>query len=268
MAVISSRAPASAFFGRSGLRRNIRVGPAGLGLFRRLRDIGTATAPYLLAAKAWRSEGWRQRARLAAPDWLPPDIDTSPRQTFYVVPAVLLRRHDYVPEVVGHWAGQLVCADPVDVATGLYSRRRWVHRSARESAAANPNSGIDPADRHPGRDRLGFAGSRRTSRLLAHSNLMPVTTAVGGVRVRRWMAPRNRGEVPGSGRIGCGGWWSRRHGRPSMGAEDTVRRSEIVALKLMSGDALQRSGLPHAYAAQARTAGRLQIARRADSRLR
>ncbi len=122
-AVISSRAhPRAAFFGRSGLRRNIRWDPLDSVYFAGYAMWNYLTTPYLLTREGvaveegapWQQEGETWRRLIVS---FPPDIDThSPRQTFYVDASGLLRRHDYVPEVVGHWARAAhYCADPVDV---------------------------------------------------------------------------------------------------------------------------------------------------------
>lgn len=173
-AVISSRAhPRAAFFGRSGLRRNIRWDPLDSVYFAGYAMWNYLTTPYLLTREGvaveegapWQQEGETWRRLIVS---FPPDIDThSPRQTFYVDASGLLRRHDYVG---GRWplgTGSSLLRRPVDV-DGFCIPDLPVGPPDRpgESLTALPNSGIDPADRHPGRDRLGFAGSRRTSRLL------------------------------------------------------------------------------------------------------
>lgn len=134
-AVISSRAhPRAAFFGRSGLRRNIRWDPLDSVYFAGYAMWNYLTTPYLLTREGvaveegapWQQEGETWRRLIVS---FPPDIDThSPRQTFYVDASGLLRRHDYVPEVVGHWARAAHnCADPVDVDGFVFPTCRWVH---------------------------------------------------------------------------------------------------------------------------------------------
>lgn len=134
-AVISSRAhPRAAFFGRSGLRRNIRWDPLDSVYFAGYAMWNYLTTPYLLTREGvaveegapWQQEGETWRRLIVS---FPPDIDThSPRQTFYVDASGLLRRHDYVPEVVGHWARAAhYCADPVDVDGFVFPTCRWVH---------------------------------------------------------------------------------------------------------------------------------------------
>lgn len=134
-AVISSRAhPRAAFFGRSGLRRNIRWDPLDSVYFAGYAMWNYLTTPYLLTREGvaveegapWQQEGETWRRLIVS---FPPDIDThSPRQTFYVDASGLLRRHDYVPEVVGHWARAAhYCADTVDVDGFVFPTCRWVH---------------------------------------------------------------------------------------------------------------------------------------------
>jgi hypothetical protein len=132
--VLSSRAEArAAFFGRSGLRRNLRWDVLDSVYFAGYAMWNYLTFPYLLTRQGvevsdsdtWPEGGetWR---RLGAS--FPPDIDThSPRQTFYVDAGGRLRRHDYVPEVIGRWArSDHYCADHVQAGGLLFPTRRWV----------------------------------------------------------------------------------------------------------------------------------------------
>ncbi len=133
--VISSRAnPRAAFFGRPGLRRNIRWDPLDSVYFAGYAMWNYLTMPYLLTrddvevseGETWQEEGetWqRLNARF------PPDLDThSRRQTFYFDSDGRLRRHDYVPEVIGRWARAAhYCADPVHAGGLVFPTRRWVH---------------------------------------------------------------------------------------------------------------------------------------------
>jgi len=133
--VIDSRAHArSAFFGRSGVRRNIRWDPLDSVYFAGYAMWNYLTAPYLLTregvqvseAGTWQQDGetWR---RLDAT--FPPDIAThSPRQTFYFDTAGRLRRHDYVAEVIGRWArAAQYCTDHMDVGGLVFPTRRRVY---------------------------------------------------------------------------------------------------------------------------------------------
>jgi hypothetical protein len=132
--VISSRANARAvFFGRSGLRRNIRWDPLDSVYFAGYAMWNYLTMPYVLTregvevgeGQTWQEGGetWR---RLTAS--FPPGIDThSRRQTFYFDAGGRLRRHDYVPDVIGRWARAAhYCADPVEAGGLAFSTRRWV----------------------------------------------------------------------------------------------------------------------------------------------
>jgi hypothetical protein len=132
--VLSSRAEARAeFFGRAGLRRNLRWDPLDSVYFAGYAMWNYLTFPYLLTREGvevsdgdtWQEGGetWR---RLDAN--FPPDIDThSRRQTFYVDAGGRLRRHDYVPEVIGRWARSAhYCADLVRAGGLLFPTRRWV----------------------------------------------------------------------------------------------------------------------------------------------
>lgn len=132
--VISSRTnPRAVFFGRSGLRRNIRWDPLDSVYFAGYAMWNYLTTPYLLTrdgvevgeGEKWQEEGqtWR---RLNVK--FPPHIDThSPRQTFYFDTSGLLRRHDYCPEVIGRWARAAhYCADPLTTGGFVFPTRRWV----------------------------------------------------------------------------------------------------------------------------------------------
>ncbi|SRR6266487_114428 len=135
--VLSSREHArAAFFGRSGLRRNLRWDALDCVYFAGYALWNYLAFPYLLTREGvevsegdpWKAgaETWR---RLDAS--FPPDIDThSPRQTFYVDAGGLLRRHDYIPLVIGlarnaHYAHY--CADHVRAGGLVFPTRRWVH---------------------------------------------------------------------------------------------------------------------------------------------
>ncbi len=133
--VISSRANArTAFFGRSGLRKNIRWDPLDSVYFAGYAMWNYLTAPYLLTregvdvseGETWQQGGetWR---RLNA--HFPPEFVThSPRQTFYFDADGHLRRHDYVAEVIGRWArAAQYCTDPVRAGGLVFPTRRRVY---------------------------------------------------------------------------------------------------------------------------------------------
>ncbi|BBX58519.1 hypothetical protein NJB1907f44_21030 [Mycobacterium marinum] len=133
--VLSSRTNArAAFFGRPGLRRNIRWDPLDSVYFAGYAMWNYLTTPYLLTREGvevsevqpWQQGGqtWR-RLRVS----FPATIDThSPRQTYYFDGDGQLRRHDYVPEVIGHWARAAhYCAEPIEADGLVFPTRRWVH---------------------------------------------------------------------------------------------------------------------------------------------
>jgi hypothetical protein len=133
-ATIASRdEPRPAFSGRSGLRRNLRWDALDATYFAGYAMWNYLTTPYLLTRDGvevtdgdpWSQDGetWR---RLEVS--FPPGLDThSPRQTFYFDDKRLLRRHDYVAEVVGGWAhGAHYCADHVEAGGLIFPTRRWV----------------------------------------------------------------------------------------------------------------------------------------------
>jgi hypothetical protein len=131
--VASRERPRELFFGRAGLRRNLRWDALDSIYFAGYAWWNYLSVPFLLAREdvrvheiePWREGGetWR---RLEA--HFPDDLDThSPRQLFYYDPALRLRRHDYTAEVVGRWARAAhMCADHVEVDGLLFPTRRWV----------------------------------------------------------------------------------------------------------------------------------------------
>lgn len=132
--VLESRErPRELFFGRSGVRRNLRWDALDAAYFAGYAWWNYLNVPYLLAREdvaVGELEPWRERGetwrRLSTS--FPPAIEThSERQTFYYDEALRLRRHDYVAEVIGGWARAAhMCADHV-VAGGLtFPTRRWV----------------------------------------------------------------------------------------------------------------------------------------------
>ncbi|BBX44426.1 hypothetical protein GCM10009641_54060 [Mycobacterium cookii] len=132
--VISSRENARApFFGPSGLRRNFRWDALDAAYFAGYAMWNYLTAPYLLTrddvevseGKRWQESGqtWR---RLHA-HFSPRTPTHSPRQTFYFDEEGLLRRHDYVAEVVGRWARAAhYSTDHVHADGFVFPTRRWV----------------------------------------------------------------------------------------------------------------------------------------------
>jgi hypothetical protein len=108
--VASRDNPRAAFFGRAGLRRNLRWDALDSTYFAGYAMWNYLTMPLLLTRDGVRvAEG--ERWREAGQEWrrlevdFPPDLDThSAHQTFYVDSSGLIRRHDYTAEVVGGWA--------------------------------------------------------------------------------------------------------------------------------------------------------------------
>lgn len=131
--VESRHVPRPEFSGRSGLRRNLRWDALDATYFAGYAMWNYLTTPYLLTregVEASEGEPWSQDGetwrRLEVT--FPPGLDThSTRQTFYFDDRRLLRRHDYVAEVVGGWAhGAHYCADHVEAGGLTFPTRRWV----------------------------------------------------------------------------------------------------------------------------------------------
>lgn len=125
--------PRAEFFGRSGVRRNFRWDELDAIYFAGYAWWNYLNVPYLLLREGVRtaegetwSEGGQTWRRLEAT--FPETLDThSRRQTFYYDADLRLRRHDYVAEVVGHWARAAhMCADHVRAGGLLFPTRRWV----------------------------------------------------------------------------------------------------------------------------------------------
>ena len=132
--VLASRSdPRAAFFGASGLRRNLRWDPLDSAYFAGYAMWNYLTTPYLLTSDglevseggAWEEGGERWR-RLDAR--FPRSIAThSGTQTFYFDAHCCLKRHDYIAEVIGGWARVAhYCADHVQAGGLMFPTRRWV----------------------------------------------------------------------------------------------------------------------------------------------
>jgi hypothetical protein len=132
--VLASRLnPRAEFFGRSGLRRNLRWDMLDATYFAGYAWWNYLNHPYLLTREgmevreleAWREDGdtWR---RLEAR--FPPGLDThSPVQVFYYDRELRLRRHDYTADVIGGLARAAhLCSDHVEVDGLLFPTRRRV----------------------------------------------------------------------------------------------------------------------------------------------
>lgn len=131
----SRQRPRELFFGRSGLRRNLRWDALDFAYFAGYAWWNYLNVPYLLAREGVRVqeiEPWREPG--SAQTWrrlearFPTDLDThSPRQVFYYDGELRLRRHDYTAEVVGAWARAAhMCAAHVEAGGLLFPTRRWV----------------------------------------------------------------------------------------------------------------------------------------------
>jgi hypothetical protein len=132
--VLESRSdPRSRFFGLAGVRRNLRWDALDSAYFAGYAMWNYLTTPLLLTrdgvevaeGEPWEADGepWR---RLEAR--FPADLDThSEAQTFYFDDRGMLRRHDYVPEVIGRWARAAhMCAEHVESGGLVFPTRRWV----------------------------------------------------------------------------------------------------------------------------------------------
>ncbi|MFE5789304.1 hypothetical protein [Rhodococcus erythropolis] len=128
--------PRSAFFGLSGVRRNLHWDALDTAYFAGYAFWNYLTAPLLLArdditvaeAEPWQESGqqWRRLQATFAPA-----IDTHCRQqTFYVDNGGLIRRHDFVAEPVGNWAKAALYCDQHREFDGLTfpARRRVLPR--------------------------------------------------------------------------------------------------------------------------------------------
>jgi|Tabmets5t2r1_1033131.scaffolds.fasta_scaffold67949_2 hypothetical protein len=132
--LLESRAAArSAFGGLSGVRRNLRWDALDATYFAGYAMWNYLTTPLLLTrdgvdvseGEDW-SEGGETWRRLEVE--FPSHIDThSDRQSFYFDARGVLRRQDYVAEVVGRWARAAHYCDEHVRAGGLvFPTRRWV----------------------------------------------------------------------------------------------------------------------------------------------
>ncbi len=125
--------PRACFFGRPGLRRNLRWDALDSAYFAGYAWWNYLNHPLLLTradvaveeGEPLRSGGelWR---RLDVT--FPAGLDThSRRQSFLYDERLRLRRHDYVADVVGRWARAAhMCADHREVGGLLIPTRRWV----------------------------------------------------------------------------------------------------------------------------------------------
>ena len=132
--VLESRPdPRTAFSGIAGLRRNVRWDALDSTYFAGYAMWNYLTTPLLFTREGidvsegepWAEDGEQWR-RLDAT--FPSDLDThSPRQTFYFDARGVLRRHDYVAEVVGRFAhAGHYCDEHVRAGGLVFPTKRWV----------------------------------------------------------------------------------------------------------------------------------------------
>ena len=125
--------PRSAFFGLSGIRRNLHWDPLDTTYFAGYAFWNYLTAPHLLTHDGvtvieggpCRESGRRWRRLVAT---FPADINTHCRQQiFYVDAEGLIRRHDFVAEPVGAWANAaLYCSQYRRIDGILFPTQRRV----------------------------------------------------------------------------------------------------------------------------------------------
>jgi len=125
--------PRSAFFGLSGLRRNVHWDPLDVAYFAGYASWNYLTSPLLLTrddvtvteGEPWqeRGESWR-RLEVSFPLGFHTHCQ---QQTFYVDTDGLIRRHDFVAEAVGKWANAALYCDQHRQFDGLlFPTRRCV----------------------------------------------------------------------------------------------------------------------------------------------
>lgn len=162
--LVSARRNARAAFG--GLRRTFRWDALDAAYFAGYASWNYLTTPLLLTREgvtvAEGAAGARWRRLVVS---FPPDLHThSPRQTFHIDAAGLVRRHDYVAEPVGRWARAAQFCDEHRWFAGLaFPTRRRVRPRAGGRALPGPilvSLDIDHVDveRPEVRRRPGRAG--------------------------------------------------------------------------------------------------------------
>lgn len=131
--------PRSAFFGLSGIRRNIHWDPLDVAYFAGYAFWNYLTSPLLLTREGVTTTEGKQRQE-SGERWrrlhatFSEQMDTHCRyQTFYVDDAGLIRRHDFVAEPVGVWASAALYCDQHRQFDGLTfpTRRRVMPRGPR-----------------------------------------------------------------------------------------------------------------------------------------
>ncbi|BBY35608.1 hypothetical protein MMIN_36690 [Mycolicibacter minnesotensis] len=138
--------PRSAFFGLSGIRRNLHWDPLDTIYFAGYAFWNYLTAPHLLAHDGvvvsdggpCQTSGRPWRRLLAT---FPADISTHCRQqTFYVDPGGLIGRHDFLAEPVGSWANATLYCSRYRHIDGIVfpAQRRVLPRGPRGVVLARP----------------------------------------------------------------------------------------------------------------------------------
>ncbi len=138
--------PRSAFFGVSGIRRNIHWDPLDVAYFAGYASWNYLTSPLLLTrddvtvieGEPWQESG-QQLRRLQVT--FPAHLHTHcQQQTFYVDTDGLIRRHDFVAEPVGSWASAALYCDQHKQFDGLTfpTRRRVLPRGPGSRVLSRP----------------------------------------------------------------------------------------------------------------------------------
>ena len=141
-AIESRGDPRPAFFGLSGLRRNLRWDMLDATYFAGYAWWNYLAAPLLLtrddvevtAGEDWQEPGFEGKWRRLEACFAAPVPTHSPRQTFYFDHQGLLRRHDYVAEIVGGWAHAAhYCDAHAEVGGLVFPTRRRVRPVGRRN---------------------------------------------------------------------------------------------------------------------------------------
>ena len=133
--VIESRAnPRRAFSGLSGVRRNLRWDMLDATYFAGYAWWNYLSAPLVLTREdvevvergTWQEPGAKEPWHMLEANFAAALPTHSPRQTFYFDGGGLLRRHDYVAEIIGGWAHAAHYCDEHTESGGLVfpTRRR------------------------------------------------------------------------------------------------------------------------------------------------
>ena len=203
--VLESREhPRELFFGRAGLRRNLRWDALDSIYFAGYALVNYLTPPFLLTrdgvARARDRALARGRRDLAPARGALPGRHRHPlasASSSTTTPTLRLRRHDYTAEVVGGWARAAhMCADHVEVGGLVFPTRRWVRPvGPGQPAAAGPDPGLSAlseieVDEPPSRSRSsGTSRSRTTARRRAGRSPTRRSSTSAGRRSRARTSP-------------------------------------------------------------------------------